>query len=164
MKTQGQNLFIISKTPQVKLQKHLEARFGVSLEIQLFDNPDVALSRVDATTEFVVIDTDPHDNLNSRLILRIKRLNPKTEVIVLTSDHNVAEAIQLFRQGAGDVVIKGRSSYYRIADKIAFILLQPLRLLNREFKVSKFLSVQFLVFLTMGIVVLITLIYTTYTK
>ena len=83
----------------------------------------------------------------------IKAINPKTEVIMLSSNDDLGLAIESYKKGAIDYVVKGPTAWTRITRQINRIVTAPIRMIVREFGVSKFRAIFLMTFLTMGIVV-----------
>lgn len=159
MNTQQHNLFIIddNTSNSMPLMKFLKAKFGDSLQITSYQSGEFALSKIDKETHIVILDKQMQAKAESDLIQSIKKINPKTEVIVLSTNEDIAEAIQSYRKGVIDVVIKDRNTFQKTASVIYKILLYPIRILVEEFRVSKFVAIFFLTFLIVGLIVYIIL-------
>lgn len=149
------NLFIVddNKLMVTDLRHYLQNRFGESLEISTFETGELCLQKITQTTDIVILDYDLDGKNGLEILKSIKRINPKTEVIMLSANENMAIAIESFRRGATDYVVKGRGSWRKITGVITHILTGPLRILVREFGVTKFMAAFILTFLTMGIIV-----------
>jgi len=72
---------------------------------------------------------------------------------MLSGNEDMALAIQTFRAGATDYVIKGNGALKKVTKVVHYIITAPMRLLVDEFKVSKYLAIFLLTFVALGIVV-----------
>jgi DNA-binding NarL/FixJ family response regulator len=91
----------------------------------------------------------------NEVLKKIKQINGKTEVIMLTSNGDIEIAINAFKNGATDYVVKGKNSFGKIRLLVEQIVTYPIKFLVREMKISKFLAIFLLTFIIMGIVVLL---------
>lgn len=156
MSTQHNRLFIIDDNQLLvaDLRIYLENTFGESLTISTFNSGESALRKVDHETNIVILDYDLPGENGNEILKSIKQINPKTEVIMLTSNEDVKTAIDAFRNGATDFVIKGVKAEKKIGSLIYNILTYPIRILTREFGVSKYFAIFILTFVSVGICVL----------
>jgi hypothetical protein len=76
---------------------------------------------------------------------------------MLSSNEDIALAIESFRSGAKDYIVKGTGSWTKLSNLLTMIITEPIRLMVREFGVSKFMATFLLTFTTMGIIVYIAL-------
>ncbi|MDP1743951.1 MAG: hypothetical protein Q8L90_00125, partial [Bacteroidota bacterium] len=76
-----------------------------------------------------------------------------TEVIMLSNNEDIGLAIETFRAGAKDYVIKGQGSWKKITSLVNLIITEPIRIMVREFGVSKFTAIFLMTFITMGLAV-----------
>ncbi len=74
---------------------------------------------------------------------------------MLSGKEDMGLAIETFRAGAKDYVIKGSSSWKRISTLVSNILLAPIKVIVREFGVSKFAAIFLTTFISVGLVVFI---------
>jgi DNA-binding NtrC family response regulator len=155
MATQGINLFIVDDNNLIVagLKNYLQTRFGTAITISTFSDGESCLEKVDATTNIVILDYFLDGKNGLDVLKSIKAISPKTEVIMLSGNEDVALAIETFREGAKDFVIKGNGSWKKITSLVYHIITEPIRLLVREFGVSKYVAIFFSVFVLMGIVV-----------
>jgi len=155
MKTQGTNLFIVDddNLMAMALEQSLKGRFGNGISITIFNDGESCLEKVNKETDIVILDyfLDGKDGLE--ILKSIKTANSKTEVIMLTCNEDIMLAIETFRAGAADYVLKGRGSWKKITKLVNHIITEPIRMIVREFGVSKFVATFLLTFVTMGIVV-----------
>lgn len=76
---------------------------------------------------------------------------------MLSNNNDIDLAIESLKNGATDYVIKGPSSWNKVAALIKRVLMAPIRLIVREFEVSKFMAIFLMTFTTMGLIVLFVL-------
>ncbi len=157
METQGMNLFIVddNKLVVADLKHYLQEKLGVSLNISTFNDGESCLQKIDKETHIVILDYFLNGQNGLEILKQIKAKNPKTEVIMLSSNEDIALAIQTFRNGATDYVVKGQGSLKKISRIVYNIITAPILLLVREFKVSKYMAIFLITFVTMGIAVVI---------
>lgn len=161
MLPQKTNIFIVdnNKLLALSLKKYLINRFDGSINISTFYNGENCLENLDENTNIVIIDyfldAKEKNAANGIGILKIiKERNPKTEVIMLSRNEDIAVAIEAFRSGATDYVLKGVNAYDRLIALVNTAITEPIRIMVREFGVPKFLMLFLLVFIGMATVVL----------
>ncbi len=161
MEAQGTNLFIVDDNPLViaDLRNYLENRFGLNLRISTFTDGESCLRKLTKDINIVILDYFMEGKNGLDVLKSIKTISPKTEVIMLSSNENVAVAIESFRLGAKDYVLKGPCAWKKITNLIYYLVTAPIRLLVREFGVSKFMAIFLMTFATMGVVVAVVLHY-----
>ena len=149
------NLFIVDDdSVSVKgIRSYLTSRFGTSLNISSFYTGESALKKIDKDTNIVILDYNLKGENGNEVLKAIKKINPQTEVIMLTSNENIGVAIDSFRKGATDYVLKGRNAQRNIAAIVYNILAFPVRMMVKEFNVSKLLAIFLVTFISMGIAV-----------
>lgn len=159
METQGMNLFIVDDNRLMvsTLKEYLQNKFGVSVKISTFNDGESCLEKVDKDTHIVILDYFLNGKNGLDVLKAIKEINSKTEVIMLSNNEDIGLAIETFRAGAKDYVVKGQGSWIKISKAVKLILTEPIRMLVREFGVSKFSAIFLLTFFTMGLVVLFVL-------
>lgn len=155
METQGVNLFIVddNKLMVNTLKQYLQNRFGAGLKISTFSNGESCLEKVDLDTHIVILDYYMNGKNGLDILKLIKAINPKTEVIMLSNNEDIGLAIETFRAGAKDYVIKGQGSWKKITSLVNLIITEPIRIMVREFGVSKFTAIFLMTFITMGLAV-----------
>ena len=165
MNTQGLNLFIVddNQIMATQLRNYLENKFGVSLIISTFFTGESALKKIDEHTDIVILDYHLKGENGNDVLVAIKTINPKTEVIMLSSNEDIAIAIESFRNGAADYVIKGRNSLSKIYSVVYNIISYPLRHMVREWGFSRYFAIFILTFSMMGIIVLFIVKYVPFT-
>ncbi|HWY38737.1 MAG TPA: response regulator [Bacteroidia bacterium] len=154
METQGLNLFIVDDNvlTVTALKQYLQNRFGISINISTFNDGESCLERIDKETHVVILDYYMKGKNGLEVLKSIKDINPKTEVIMLSGNENMALAIESFRAGATDYIIKGSGSWKKITKLVTHIITEPIRLMVKEFRVSKYMAIFLLTFITLGIV------------
>lgn len=162
MNSQVLNLFIIDDNPMVltDLRNYLQQRFGNDLVISTFQTGTAALEQVDENTRIVILDYHLENEDGNEILKSIKIRNPKTEVIMFTSNVEVSVAIESFREGASNYIIKGKGGMKKITSHVRQIITYPIRILVKEFGIHKYLALFLLTFLSLGIVVCTGLLYT----
>lgn len=155
METQGTNLFIVddNKLLVTDLKYFLQNRFGGSVNISTFEDGESCLKKVDKNTNIVILDYFLNGEDGLEILKAIKIINPKTEVIMLSSNESIVIAIETFRAGASDYVIKGHGSWKKITKRVEYIITTPIRLMVREFGVSTFFATFIFTFFVMAMVV-----------
>jgi two-component system response regulator AtoC len=157
MKTQGLNLFIVddNKLAVTNLQYYLQNKFGTSINVSTFNDGESCLTKIDKETNIVILDYFMKGKNGLDTLKSIKTINPKTEVIMLSGNEDVALAIETFRAGATDYVIKGAGALKKVTKVVHYIITAPMRLLVDEFRVSKYMAMFLVTFVIMGIAVII---------
>lgn len=156
MKAQGINIFLVddNRLMVTDLKHFLSNRFGADLNISVFNDGESCLAKIDKDTHIVILDYFLDGKNGLEVLKLIKDINPKTEVIMLSSNEDIVLAIDTFRNGATDYVIKGNGSLKKISKLVYRIITEPIRIIIREFGISKYMAIFLLTFVTMGVVVL----------
>jgi DNA-binding NtrC family response regulator len=160
METLETNIFIVDNNQRLvtALKEYLQRRFGESIHISTFNDGESCLKKVDEKPDIVFLDSSQKDGHGVDILKSIKAINPKTEVIMLSKNEDVAEAIESFKAGATDYVVKGKHSWNRITHWVSYIVTEPIRIMEREFSISKYFAIFLLSFATVGIAVLVVLL------
>lgn len=161
MTTQGLNLFIVddNSLTLTSLRNYLNIRFGKDLNISTFLSGANALEKVDKNTGVVILDYYLEGENGNDILQSIKKINPKTEVIMFSSNEEMGVAIDSFRKGASDYVVKGDKAWRKISHIVLDIITYPVRILVQEFKVTKFVAIFLLTFVSMAVVACVALNY-----
>jgi len=159
MQTQGLNLFIVddNKSLVTALKQYLHRKFGFSLKISTFNDGESCLQNVNKDTHIVILDHQMEGKNGIEVLKSIKTINPKTEVIMLSGSTDFDVAVQSFKAGATDYVVKGPRSWHKVTGLVYRMLTAPIKMISKEFGVSKYMAIFLLTFITMGIVVCIAL-------
>lgn len=159
MKTRKLNLFIVddNRTLVSALKHFLNTRFENSINITTFYDGETCLEKINENTDIVILDYFLKGENGLDILKGIKEINSTTEVIMLSSNEDVALAIETFKAGAKDYVVKGSSSWRKIAGLVQNMVTAPIKMIVEEFGVSKYMAIFLLTFLTMGAIVFFTL-------
>lgn len=143
METHAQNLFIVEDNPMnaSNLMNYLKKRFHQSLNISMFVDGESLLEKVDEKTAIVVLDYDLKGEKADKLLVDIKNINPHTEVIVLSSDHEIGTAIDAYQKGAKRVVHKGKNEAKKVRSTIYKILYFPVTAIRRFFGLKELAAI-----------------------
>lgn len=157
METQKLNIFIVddNKLMDMSLKQYLENRFGSTVNVSVFYDGESCLEKLDKSTNVVILDyfldgVNKYAKNGLEILRSIKKINPKTEVIMLSSNENIGVAIESFREGASDYIVKDNNAF----SKLLALIIEPIKKMVEEFGVPKFLIIFLLVFVGMGAVVL----------
>lgn len=161
MTTQGLNLFIVDDNllSLTSLRDYLDIRFGKDLNISTFLSGAKALEKVDKNTGIVILDYDLKGENGNVVLQSIKKINPKTEVIMFSSNEEIGVAIDSLRKGASNYVVKDDTGRRKISNLVLNIITYPVRILVQEFGVTKFVAIFILTFVIMAVVVYLALKY-----
>ena len=161
MNTQGLNLFIIDDNQLMAtgLRIYLNNRFGNNLNILTFNTGESALKEVDANTGIVILDYFLEGENGNDILRSIKKINPNTEVIMLSSNEDIAVAIDSFRNGATDYVVKGDKAWKKITSLVYGVITYPVRIMVREWGLNKYIAIFLLTFVIMGILAYLSVQY-----
>lgn len=156
MKAQGINIFLVddNRLMVTDLKHFLSNRFGTDLNISVFNDGESCIAKIDKDTHIVILDYFLDGKNGLEVLKLIKEINPKTEVIMLSSNEDIVLAIDTFRNGATDYVIKGDGALKKISKLVYRIITEPIRIIVREFGVSKYMAIFLLTFVSMGVIVL----------
>lgn len=123
------NLFIVDDEDyMISLLKHqLTKHFGNSLNILTFNSGEDCLAKLNADTHIVILDYFLNGKNGLEILQQIKERNPKTEVIMFSNNENIVAAIESFRNGAKDFVIKDKNSYSKVEALIQRIITEPVK-------------------------------------
>jgi two-component system OmpR family response regulator len=155
MEAQGLNLYIVDDNISMvtALKQYLQNRFGNGVKISTFYSGDSCLKRINKDTDIVVLDYYMDGKNGLETLKSIKEINPETEVIMLSSNEDIGMAIESYKEGASEYIVKGPTAWKRLSDVINNVVTAPIRFLEREFGVSKFTAIFLMTFITIGIVV-----------
>src|SRR6185437_5362136 len=159
MQTQALNLFIVddNKSLVTALKQYLHRKFGFSLKISTFNDGESWLQNVNEDTHIVILDHQREGKNWGEVVKSIKTINPKTEVIMLSGSTDFDVAVQSFKAGAVDYVVTRPRSWQKVTRLVYNILTAPIKMISKEFGISKYMAIFLLTFLTMGIVVCLAL-------
>ena len=120
MKIQPINLYIIddNKLMVLDLKVYLKHKFGEHINITTFENGESCLALIDKETHVVILDYFMTGKNGIDILKKIKTTNPKTEVIMLSTNEKMAVALEAFRAGAKDYVVKGVGYWKKIINLV----------------------------------------------
>ncbi len=161
MNTQRLNLFIVDDNPIVVkgLYNYLDHLFGSTLNISTFNSGATALKEMTSTTHIVILDYHLEKEDGNEVLARMKKKYPLTKVIMLTSNETISVAIESFRNGASEFIIKGDHSWSKVSNSVKRMLWFPVKVLVKELGFTTFFAIFIMTFLTVGCVVF-TVLYT----
>jgi len=154
--TQKLNLFIVDDDTSmvIALKNYLNNKFGSALKISTFYDGESCLKKIDDQTHIVLLDYFLNGKNGLEVLNDIKSINPKTEVIMLSSHEDIATAIESFRKGARDYIVKGKGSWQKVLFRVNRIVASPIKAWVREFGIIKFIIIFFITFLLMAALVI----------
>ncbi|MDP2385299.1 MAG: response regulator [Bacteroidota bacterium] len=135
MDTQVTKLFIVddNKLLVSSLKTYLQNRFGPALVISTFDDGESCLKEISNETQIIILDYYLEGKNGLDILKKIKETNPKTEVIMLSSNEDIAIAIDLFRAGAKDYIIKGNKYWEKLTHLLDVLIAKPIRVVVKGF-------------------------------
>jgi DNA-binding NtrC family response regulator len=135
MENQEINLFIVDddKLLAASLKHYLQTKFGNDLKTTIFNDGESCLEKIEKNTHIVILDYFMDGKNGLEILKSIKAVNPKTEVIMLSGNEDMAIAIETFRAGAKDYVAKGIDSWDKISNLIDSIIIRPIRIVVKGF-------------------------------
>ncbi|MES2681443.1 MAG: response regulator [Bacteroidota bacterium] len=166
MENHALNVYILNDNVEIagKLRKYLRDRFGKLLNISLFFSSRSCLKMMDNHVDLVVVDDYLYEGANHGtpgvdVLKKIKEKNPKTEVVILTSNEDIGMAVDAMKMGARDYIINNRGAWQRILAIIDRRIHQPIRYLVAEYGVAVFVTAFFVTFTLVGVAVYFALRY-----
>jgi len=166
MKTQTLNVFILNDNATIadKLKSFLTRRFGERLNVSLFSTSETFFNKLDKSIDLVVLDDYLYDEVTNtgsnvtELVKKVKEMNDRAEVIILSSEEGVEATVNAMRFNAdGKIYPNKKGAWSKVHLALYKIANYPISFLVNEFRVSKFVAIFTMTFLTMAVVVLITL-------
>lgn len=152
MKIQDLNLFIVddNKLMATGLRNYLDNKFGNNVRISTFFSGASALEKVDENTNVVILDYFLEGENGNEILDAIKKKNPQTEVIMLSSNENISVAVDSLVRGASNYIVKNETAWSKINSLLLDIISYPVKFLMEEFGVHKYLAIFLCVFVFMG--------------
>ena len=137
MKTYVLNLFIVDddNLRLTKLKNYLDNQFGTSISISIFKDSESMLKKIERYTNIVIADFS--SEAGKRILNSIKEINPKTEVIMLSNEEDIALEIENIQVGSINYIIQGENFWYT-KSWIIKLVSSPIRLLQRILGTIKF--------------------------
>lgn len=155
MNTQKHTIYILGNNPLKLgvLRKFLLSRFRNKVTVLLYFSSKNFLRMIHSGVDLVILDNMNEKGREPELLKNIKTRSPETEVIIHTSNDDVAVAIEAMRSGASDYIVENNRSWLRIGILADRIIAQPIKALYAEWGVMKFCGIFLITFFIMGIVV-----------
>lgn len=157
MSNQTLNLFIVEEDVEnaLKLHHFLETRFGTVFNIFTFHNPATALAKVDKDTSVVVLDYDYFGARGNEIINSIKRINQKTQVIILSNYEEISGVIDTYAKKGDYYFHKGKRVKKKLSTTILEIITYPANYLQMKYSIGQFFIYLIFLFVVVGILVFI---------
>lgn len=157
METPTQHLYIVQDNPleATNLMNFLKKRFNESLRISIFTDGESLLRKIDDQTAIVILDYDLKGERADKLLLDVKRINPSTEVIILSSDEEIGTAIDAYRKGAKSFVHKDTNGFRKIQAIVSRIVYYPVAIIQRFFGLKELFAIYVVEVIYIGLVVFI---------
>lgn len=153
MTNKGMNLFIVDSNKQQadQLENALYNRFGTSLNISTYYTGEICLKKVDQSTQFVILSYFFSGANGNEILKSIKAINPKTEVIMLSSNDEIITMVESYRQGATDYIVRDDMAWRKIVPHIYRKVSEPIRRLGKEYGPLAYIAMFLIAFTTVGI-------------
>lgn len=171
MKTSQLNLLILDDNSLIgnPLSEYLNNRFGSRINLSLFADGDECIRNIDHNSHILILNyamdgEDKGAQRRGEIFQNIKKMNPKTEVTMLTSKQGVFDATREIQQNVSDY-IRRKERYLHDAlvllDKsilapIKNRIIHPLRKLAKNYIVISYAAV-ILTCIALSIAVVVTL-------
>jgi DNA-binding NtrC family response regulator len=155
MKTQELNLYIVddNKSMVLALEQFLKRQFGEKIRITPFFDGESCLKNINSDTDVVILDYFLGEKNGNEILRSIKEINPQTEVIMLSGNESIETAVESFRLGARNFVMKNEKAWSKISILLDTLVIKPMRYLW-EFRVTKFIAIFAVTFASMGAAVI----------
>ena len=149
-------IFVVINNVSVltNLYKYLREEFNQRFTILTFKTINETVNHLDKKPDIVVLDNALINENISEFQELIENKNPQVKVLMLSSHKQVGKALnESLKTPTPEVNPKEpRRTFYSMLYAAA---VYPINLLTREFKVSKFVAIFILTFITVGIVSLV---------
>jgi DNA-binding NtrC family response regulator len=116
-------IFIVEDNPfySALLSQHLEK---YTTNISAFEHSSGCVNRLTETPDVIFLDFYLEEELNGLDILKkIKNLNPKIPVVIVTGQESIAATLDTMKHGAFDYVKKDNASWEKL-DRVIWKLMQ----------------------------------------
>lgn len=154
MSTNPINLFVVDDDESLLtlVKNHLTRKFGQDVNITTFNSGEKCLEHINYETHIVILDYYLKGENGLDILQLIKTINPHTEVIMLSNNEDMVAAIEAFKRGAKDYLIKDTASLKKISELINKKVVQ-FRTIVAEPNMQKFAALFFLTFATLAIII-----------
>jgi DNA-binding NtrC family response regulator len=153
MEAQKLNLFIVddNKSMVLALKQYLHDKFNEKLNISTFCDGESCLNNITDDTDVVILDYFLEGKNGNEILKSIKERNPGTEVIMLSSDENLETAIQSFKLGAKNYVVKSNRAWNKINKLVRSVIEGPEKPPGK-FEIPVLISMVLWTFLLIGVI------------
>lgn len=154
------NLFVVDDDESLLtlVKNHLTRKFGADVNVTTFSSGEKCLEQISYETHIVILDYYLKGENGLDILQLIKTINPHTEVIMLSNNEDMVAAIEAFKRGAKDYVIKDTTSLKKISELINKKVVQ-FKTIVAEPNMQKVAALFFLTFATLAIVVTVIIRY-----
>lgn len=154
------NLFVVDDDESLLtlVKTHMIRKFGTDINITTFSSGESCLEHINYETHIVILDYDLKGENGLDILQLIKTINPHTEVIMLSNNEDMTAAIEAFKRGAKDYMIKDTGSLKKITEQIHKKADKFKKVVN-EPNMQKIAALFFLSFATLAIVITVYLKY-----
>lgn len=134
---QANRIFIVEDDPiYLRMVKYI-VEMNPDHEVYAFENGKQCLDNMHLNPTIVSMDYSLPDIKGEDLLVKIKRANPNTKVIVLSGQKEVAVAVELLKKGASDYIVKDEDTRNRLWNSINLLkenasLLEEISMLKEE--------------------------------
>jgi DNA-binding NtrC family response regulator len=163
MKTQKYNIFILGDKPSKlgSIRRFLLNRFKNKVNIFLYFNTKTFFRMMHSRIDLIILDDLNNKRRKpeqlSEVLKSIRSRFPETQVIINTSNSDVADAVEAISSGESNYRVKPNRSWFKIGILVDRIVTQPIRVLVSEWGVKKVISLFILIFFIMFAVVYLVL-------
>lgn len=160
MSTNVINLFVVDDDESMLtlVKNHMTRKFGADVNITTFSSGETCLEHINYETHIVILDYYLKGENGLDILQLIKTINPHTEVIMLSNNEDMTAAIEAFKRGAKDYMIKDTSSLKKITEQI-HKKIDKFKTVVTEPNMQKVAALFFLSFATLAIVITVYLKY-----
>jgi DNA-binding NtrC family response regulator len=155
MNKQGYNLFVVDDNQLVVtgIRNFLENRFGASLNITTFLTGASALKEINKDTKMVILDYHLVGENGNDVLASIKKINPETKVIMLSSNETIEIAIESYQKGASSYIVKSNKALKKVMLHVYWSITKPLVKMGKELGLNKFMLIFLATFIIVGLLV-----------
>ncbi|HEV7231275.1 MAG TPA: hypothetical protein VGO45_08105 [Bacteroidia bacterium] len=157
-------VFIVdnNKKRALSLRRYLRRTFQKSLDVSVYFNEKSSLAVMNTTPHVIVLnfylnDKEYTGERGMNLLQVMKGRYPESQILLMSSDEAIAQAIQEARSGVPDYVIGGETRWYKLSLLLNRYITQPVRIFVAELGVPQFIRVFFFTFFVMGLLVFLAL-------
>lgn len=136
------------------LEHFISSKFD-SLDIQLFQTGEACLEHMNLKPEIVILDYYLNSNVANAqdglsILKNIKKVSPKTKVIMLSAQDSLEIAVKCAESGSFDFIAKGESAFANIHKELETIV-EDLELNDEGMKPYQIISIIVLIILIIAL-------------